>query len=50
MLDVIDKDPPKDANELEKFKKRYVKAKNLMIQSLTDDVLEMVKEKSYENI
>lgn len=46
VLNVIEMEPPEDPTEFATFKKNDVKARNLIIQTLTDDVLEMVKGKT----
>lgn len=44
VLEVLNNDPPTDANELSIYKKNDVKARNIVIAALTDNVLDTIKE------
>lgn len=46
VLEVLDTVPPANADELAKFKKCDVKARNIIVQCLSDTLLEMIKSKS----
>lgn len=45
VLEVIETEPPQDPADLASFKKNDVKARNIIVQFLADNVLEMVKSK-----
>lgn len=47
VLDVLESEPPTDATELVAFKKKDFKARNIILQCLFDNVLEMIKGKKY---
>lgn len=46
VLDVLDMEMPTEPTRLAEFKKRDVKARNVIVQCLTDDVLNTVKDKT----
>lgn len=47
VLDVLEMDPPRDPNRMGDFKKKDIKARNIIVQCLSDNILESVKNKNY---
>lgn len=45
VLEVLNKSPPTNEGELREFEKDDVKARNIIVQCLADNVLEMIKDK-----
>ncbi|KAG5881370.1 hypothetical protein JTB14_005197 [Gonioctena quinquepunctata] len=45
VLNVLEIDPPTNAAELENFRKSDLKARNIIVQCLSDNMLEMIKSK-----
>ena len=46
VVDVLNEDEPQDDDKKKDYKKRDVKARNIIVQSLTDNILETVKDRT----